>query len=82
MILEWMTKWEPIWLGIVALISIYLEAYTAYWIVREYKYDELKDTEKKRKRTRTTKKVTTQPGGASVTEESTETSEPIMEEKK
>lgn len=82
MFLEWMTKYEPIWLATAFIISILFEAYTAYMVKREYDYDEQKDIEKKQKRTRVTKKVTTQPGGGSVTEESTETTEPVQEEKK
>lgn len=76
MILEFMAKYEPIWLSIAFLISILFEAYTAWTVKREFDYDEQKDLEKKQRRTKTTKKTTTQPSGASVIEEQTETVEP------
>lgn len=79
MFLEFMTKWEPVWLALILLCSISLEAYTARMAKREFDYDEQKDIEKKQKRTRTTKKTTTQPGGTSVIEESSEITEPSGE---
>lgn len=79
MLLEWMTKYEPIWLALAFLVSILFEAFTAYWVLKEYQYDEKKDIEKKYRRTRTSKKTTTQPGGGSITEESTEITDPISE---
>lgn len=82
MFLEWIAKYESIWLFLFAILSLGFEAYTAFILKKEYDYDEAKDIEKKHKRTKTTKKVTTQPGGGSVSEETTETTEPIPEEKK
>lgn len=81
-ILEWMAKYEPIWLAVAFLVSIAFEAYTAWMVKKEYDYDEQKDIEKKQKRTKTTKKTTTQPSGVSVVEESTETVEPSPGEQK
>jgi len=75
-ILEWMTKWEPVWLFLVLFPEAIAGFYAAFWIKREYDYDEQKDLAKKSRRTRTTKKTTTQPGGGSIIEESTETVEP------
>lgn len=81
MLLDWMAKWEPIWLAVAFIVSIAFEAYTAWMMKKEYDYDEQKDIEKKQKRTRTTKKTTTQPSGASVVEESSEIVEPTGEPK-
>lgn len=81
MFLEWMTKYEPIWLALILLVSVSLEAYTARMAKKEYDYDEQKDLEKKSKRTRTTKKTTTQPSGVSTTEETSEIIEPPQEPK-
>ena len=81
-LLEWMTKWEPIWLFLVLFPEAVAGLYAAFWIKREYDYDAQKDLEKKQRKTRTTKKVTTNPSGASTTEETTEVSEPMPEEKK
>lgn len=75
MILEWMAKWEPIWLAAILLAEWMTGLYQRN---REFRYDEAKDIEKKQKRTKTTKKTTTQAGGT-IVEESTETSEPIAE---
>lgn len=82
MILELSAKYEPIWLFIFLLLGLVIEFHSNYMLRKEFDYDEQKDLEKKQKRTRTTKKVTTQPGGGSITEESVETSEPIQEDKK
>lgn len=51
---------------------------------REFEYDKAKDDQKKQKRTKTTRKTTTQPSGESIVEEETEISEPVQdrEEKK
>lgn len=57
--------------------SVELEKETLKILIKEYEYDEAKDIEKKQKRTKTTRKVTTRPGGETTTEESTETSEPL-----
>lgn len=73
--LEWITKYEPIWLFAFAIISLGFEAATTFILKKEYEYDEAKDLAKKQKRTRITKKTTTQPSGVSVIEESTETLE-------
>jgi len=50
--------------------------------VKEYRYDESKDLEKKQKRTRTSTKVTENKDGGKIIEETTETTESIPEEKK
>jgi len=56
------------------------EGYICYILTMEYFYDRDKDLEKKHKKTRTTKK-TTNKAGESIVEESTETFEPISENK-
>jgi len=81
MILEFMTKWEPIWLFLVLFPELLAGLYSAYILKREFDYDEQKDLEKKQRRTKTTKKTTTNPGGASVIEESTETVEGLADQK-
>jgi hypothetical protein len=74
-ILEFMNKWEGVWLFLILFPEMIAGIYSAWILKREFDYDEKKDLDKKQKRTKTTKKTTTQPGGASVTEESTETVE-------
>lgn len=81
MLLEFMARWEPLWLFCVLLLETYFGYQTLVWVKKEYAYDEQKDVEKKQKRTRTTKKTTTQPSGASITEESSEVVEPTGEQK-
>lgn len=78
--LEFLSKWEPIWLFLILAVEMLVAFAQLYWIIKEYNYDENKDIEKKQKRTKTTKKTTTQPSGASVVEEQTETTEPVKEE--
>lgn len=51
-------------------------------LILEYRYDAQKDLAKKQKKTKTTKKVTTEPSGLSTTEETIETIEPTQEEKR
>jgi hypothetical protein len=75
------TKYEGLWLFIILLIGLVYENRTYYWVKREYIYDERKDIEKKQRKTKTMKKTTTQPGGASIIEESTETVEGVPEHK-
>ena len=65
---EW-SMWIAEWLIVLILIA-------------EFFYDKHKDDIKAARKTKTTKKTTMQPSGISVTEESTEVSEPITEEKK
>jgi hypothetical protein len=91
----YLEHWEPTWLfwlifgefavaiaGLVVAIAALRYGRLSYeWIKKEYEYDEAKDLEKKQRRTRTSKKTTTQPGGISVVEESTETVEPTGEQK-
>lgn len=77
-----MSRWEPIWLFGLIAVETAAGLLTLYWVRREYQYDENKDLEKKQKRTRTTKKTTTQPSGVSTVEETSETVEPTQEEKK
>lgn len=62
------------WIGWIAEIVI------AVYVVREFYYDRDKDIEKKHRRTKTTKKTTSK-AGESIVEESTETSEPVQENK-
>ena len=64
---EWLSRWEPIWLFLILAIEMVAGLYTAYMVKKEYDYDRDKDIAK-RKRTRT-KKTTTNPGGASIVEE-------------
>lgn len=77
MILEVLEKWEPLWLLIVLLAGLGIEFHSNYMLRKEYEYDKHKD-DMKSKKTRTTKKTTTQPSGVSVVEESVETSEPVQ----
>ena len=81
-ILTWMGRWEPVWLFLILFIETVIGCLTLYWVHQEFIYDEQKDLEKKQKRTRTTKKTVTQPNGASITEESTDTVEPSAGETK
>lgn len=81
MLLDWMTKYEPIWLFLILFVETGVGFMTLYWVKREFDYDEQKDLEKKHKRTKTTKKVTTNPGGVSTTEETTEVVEGMSEQK-
>jgi len=74
-----MEKWESIWLFLVLFPEFLAGVYSAWILTKEYKYDENKDIEKRQRKTRTTKKTTTQPSGISTTEEVTETSEPMRE---
>ena len=73
MILEWMAKWEPIWLAAILLAEWMTGLYQRN---REFRYDEAKDIEKKQKRTKTTKKTSTK-DGTTVIEESSETITPM-----
>lgn len=65
-----------LWILIIDIFD-FIVSRIEWWI--EYKYDANKDL--KKKKTKSTKKTTTQPDGSSVTEEAIETSEPIKEEK-
>lgn len=65
-----------LWILIVEVLD-FVATRIEWWI--EYKYDANKDL--KKKKTKSTKKTTTQPDGSSVTEEAIETSEPIKEDK-
>jgi hypothetical protein len=76
--LDWMAKYEPYWLFAILFPEMIAGIYTAYMVKKEYQYDENKDLEKKQRRTKTTKKTTTNPTGT-VVEESVETSEPVPE---
>lgn len=77
--LEWMGKYEPIWLFLILFPEMLAGLYSAWILKREYDYDAEKDLAKKQRRTRTTKKTTTKPSGESTTEETTETTEPSHE---
>lgn len=80
--IEWIHTYESQWLFLFLLSGLLIELHSNFMLRKEFAYDEQKDLEKKQRKTRTSKKTTTQPGGASVTEEVTETSEPMQEEKK
>ncbi len=51
-------------------------------VLMEYLYDKTKDDAKKQKRTKTTKRTTTNKDGSNTVEESTEAVEPINETEK
>ena len=74
--------WEPIWLFIILFVETLAGFGSLYILIKEYRYDEAKDIAKKQRRTKTTKKVTTHPGGDSISEETTEVTEPTNEETK
>lgn len=78
---NFLLKWEPLWLLSVLLGEGLIGYITLTWVKREYFYDEGKDLARKQKKTKTTKKTTTQPGGASIVEEQTEVSENIPDQK-
>jgi len=78
---DFLLVWEPLWLLTVLLGEGLIGYITLTWVKREYFYDEGKDLARKQKKTKTTKKTTTQPSGISVTEESTEISEGIPDVK-
>lgn len=60
-----------------AWVSFLIELGILYYVAIEFYYDKNKDEAKKQKRTKTTKKVTQTKDGSTVTEEATETSEPL-----
>jgi len=74
---NFMGKWEPIWLFLILAAGLFYERETRNWTIKEFFYDKDKDDLKKQKKTKTTRKITTQPGGSSVTEEQVEISEPM-----
>ncbi len=75
---EWMVQYEPEWLAGILLIETLAGFGSLYILIKEYKYDEQKDLEKKQRRTKTTRKTSTK-DGATVIEESSEVSEPVPE---
>jgi mannitol-specific phosphotransferase system IIBC component len=75
---EWMTTYEPEWLAAILLVETLAGFGSLYILIKEFKYDEQKDLEKKQKRTKTTKKTSTK-AGETVVEESVETSEPVQD---
>jgi hypothetical protein len=77
-ILEWMGKYEPIWLFLILFPEMVAGIYSAVILKKEFDYDEQKDLEKKQKRTKTTKRTSTK-GGETIIEESSEVSEPMVE---
>lgn len=83
---SFLEKWEPIWLFLILFIEGTIGFVTLKWIIREYYYDSDKDVARKQKKTKTTKKTTTQPSGTSVIEETSEivenTPDQKIEEKK
>lgn len=62
-------------------VAFVAEVYICVILTAEYFYDANKDLLKKQKKTRTTKKTTTEPSGTQTTEETTETVEPTGEQK-
>lgn len=73
--------WEPLWLFLVLVAETLVGVAILWWTVKEFKYDEDKDLQKKHRRTKTTKRTTNTKDGQSIVEESTEVSEPIQEKK-
>lgn len=76
---SWLEHWYPTFWSVLFIIETVATVSLLGMAIKEYRYDELKDLEKKQKRTRTSKKVTEQKDGGKVTEEVTEVSEPIKE---
>lgn len=74
---KFLGDWQYIWFFVILTAGLLVEIHSNYVLRKEYEYDERKDLEKKQKRTRTTRKTTSKPGGETITEEQTETSEPI-----
>lgn len=86
--LEVLDKYESVWLPVLLLIEIGLtliglrfQKIEVDWARREFEYDEARDLEKKQRRTRTTKKTTTDKTGLTTTEEVNETFEPADEKR-
>jgi len=77
-ILDWMAKYEPIWLFAILFPEMVAGIYSAFILKREFDYDAQKDIEKKQRRTKTTKKTSTK-DGATIIEESSEISEPVQD---
>jgi hypothetical protein len=75
-ILDFMTKYEPIWLFLVLFPELLAGLYSAWILKREFDYDANKDLAKAQKKTRTSKKTTQSKDGGTVVEESTEVTEP------
>lgn len=74
---KWLGDWQYIWFFVILFAGLMVEIHSNYMLRKEYDYDKAKDD--RRKRTRTTKKTTNKPGGETITEEQTETSEPVQE---
>lgn len=81
MILEWFSKWEPIWLFLILLTETWVGILSLIWLRREYFYDKEKDDSRKQRKTKTTKKTTKGASGESIVEESVEVTEPTQEVK-
>ncbi len=79
---KFLGDWQYIWFFLILACGLAVELHSNYVLRKEYEYDEQKDLAKKQKRTRTTKKTTTDKAGLITTEETNETVEPIVEEKK
>lgn len=77
---NWLEHWYPLCWTVVFLIEMNVGIAILTMAIKEYKYDESKDLEKKQRKTRTTKKVTESKDGGKVVEETTEVSEPMKEE--
>ena len=79
---KFLGDWQYIWFFLILLVGLLVEIHSNYVLRLEYKYDEQKDLEKKQRKTKTTKRTTTTKDGSSTVEETSESSEPIGEEKK
>lgn len=67
-VMDWIKTYESEWLFVILLTELIVSSFTAYWVWREYRYDESKDLRRKK---RTTKKTTTSANGEQITEEET-----------
>jgi|WetSurMetagenome_2_1015567.scaffolds.fasta_scaffold916121_3 hypothetical protein len=77
---KWLEHWEPIWLFLILAVEAVVGIFSAYILVKEYKYDEMKDLAKSQRKTRTSKKTTQSKDGGTTVEETVETTEPIQNE--
>lgn len=74
---KWLEHWEPLWLFLVLFTETVIGFFSAYILVKEYRYDELKDLAKSQRKTRTSKKTTQSKDGGTTVEETVETTEPM-----
>ena len=69
--------WYPLYWSVLFILETAFGAGSLYILIKEFKYDENKDLEKKQRRTKTSKKTTVQTSGDTTTEEITEVTEPV-----